>query len=111
MKLRECLRRCAIGLSLILTLCVLLHTACKTDKAPASCGDQICGYPNETVESCPEDCQGVCGNAVLDADHGEECDATDFGGLTCLDVGLCVGGVLTCNADCTLNTIACMNCN
>lgn len=48
----------------------------------------------------------LCGDGVLDSD--EQCDTTDFGFTTCekLDEGY-IGGELTCNSDCTLNTVSC----
>jgi len=45
-----------------------------------------------------------CGNAQIDA--GEMCDGSQLGGQTCATLGF-VGGALTCNPNCSLNTLAC----
>ena len=48
----------------------------------------------------------LCGNNILDSD--EQCDGNNFGLMTCekMDKGY-IGGQLTCNLDCTLETISC----
>jgi len=48
----------------------------------------------------------ICGDGVLDA--GEQCDGTNFNGLTCekLDRGF-TGGILRCASDCTLDSSFC----
>lgn len=50
---------------------------------------------------------GECGNDMIDGD--EECDGTDLGGATCVDIdpGF-VGGDLVCGASCTLDSSGCM---
>ena len=46
----------------------------------------------------------VCGNGIKEA--GEQCDGTDLAGQTCVGLGY-VGGTLSCNSNCTINTSAC----
>lgn len=50
---------------------------------------------------------GECGDGAKSA--LEQCDGADLGGATCASEGF-VGGVLSCNADCTLNTSLCDGC-
>jgi len=48
----------------------------------------------------------LCGNGVIDG-YAEQCDGTDFGGLSsCLDLGF-EEGSLRCNDDCTLDASDC----
>ena len=53
-------------------------------------------------------CDGIvarnCGNEV--AERSEECDRSDFRGLTCADFGF-EAGELICNARCTIETGLC----
>lgn len=49
-----------------------------------------------------------CGNGVREG--GEACDGGDLGGQTCTSQGFPGGGTLSCNANCTLNTNACLLC-
>jgi len=46
----------------------------------------------------------ACGNGL--AEGNEQCDFPDLRGQTCSSLG-CVNGVLSCNSDCTFNTLAC----
>lgn len=48
----------------------------------------------------------VCGNSIVEA--GEQCDTVELSGLTCITQGF-TGGNISCNSDCTLNTVACEN--
>jgi hypothetical protein len=47
---------------------------------------------------------GVCGNGVKEIN--EQCDGSDFGGLTCFNFGYSSGS-LSCNLNCTLNFSGC----
>ena len=101
------------------------ETTCPQDCALSPCGDGTCA-PTESLTSCAEDCYctngtcdtgenaticpqdcttpPTCGNGQLDT--GEPCDGNNLGGKTCLSQGF-DGGMLSCNANCTLNTAAC----
>lgn len=46
----------------------------------------------------------ICGNWVVES--GEQCDGVNIGGQTCFGYGF-DGGVLTCNANCTINFSQC----
>lgn len=46
----------------------------------------------------------ICGNWVVES--GEQCDSVNLGGQTCLGYGF-DGGLLTCNANCTINFSQC----
>jgi hypothetical protein len=50
---------------------------------------------------------GDCGDGMKSTN--EECDLTDLGTADCVSEGF-VGGQLTCNSDCTLNTSLCDSC-
>ncbi|MBU1241984.1 hypothetical protein KJ612_02170 [Myxococcota bacterium] len=47
----------------------------------------------------------VCGNGV--AEVGEDCDATDFAGTACEDLGNFSGGTLACTPACAFDTSGC----
>jgi hypothetical protein len=49
-----------------------------------------------------------CGDNIINQ-MTEDCDGTDLGGLSCLDMG-CNAGDLQCGADCTLNIQQCYDC-
>jgi len=74
------------------------------------------GYHGGTL-ACATDCtsynltsceaQGRCGDAFIQANHGEVCDGTLFGGETCITQGY-HGGTLACAGDClSLDLTAC----
>jgi hypothetical protein len=46
----------------------------------------------------------VCNNGIIEG--SEDCDLSNFNGATCSSVG-CGSGSLSCNSDCTLNTLIC----
>jgi formylglycine-generating enzyme required for sulfatase activity len=79
---------------------------------------QTHGFYEGTL-ACSGDCKAVwtggcsryCGDGVLDADKGEECDGTEFGGDSCPVRGFS-GGALFCTPDCKIDTIVkCGNCD
>jgi len=57
--------------------------------------------------NCKSDPECVCGDGSID--EGEECDGTNFGAKTCSDyVGEGATGNLVCNAQCKIETTACV---
>jgi hypothetical protein len=50
-----------------------------------------------------------CGDGVLDAQRGEECDGSDLGGATC-DRACETGGTVVCSPDCRVDHTACWCC-
>jgi hypothetical protein len=51
--------------------------------------------------------QGTCGDSVLQTTRGEQCDGNDFGGQTCVSLGLGMG-LLTCDrSTCRVITSQC----
>ncbi|MGC4116074.1 MAG: hypothetical protein QM765_16115 [Myxococcales bacterium] len=76
---------------------------------------QDLGFAGGGTLSCSAGCQFVttlcigastCGNGNIDSN--EECDKTNLNSKTCVTEGF-TAGVLTCNADCTLNKSGCNN--
>jgi len=70
------------------------------------CGDGQCDTAHhETCVVCQQDCCPNCGtNGRID--QGEQCDGTEFGGLTCED--FCYGGgTLSCTSNCQIDTSTC----
>jgi len=70
----------------------------------------------EGVLQCKLDCSAYdisgcelnpCGDGIIDADYGEDCDTGDLNGQSCELLGY-ISGTLSCNSDCTLNTEACI---
>ncbi|MEM9456146.1 MAG: FG-GAP repeat protein [Myxococcota bacterium] len=62
---------------------------------------------DEGVESatCDFDCTEVsCGDGVINAASGEQCEAEDRGGSTCQSLGF-YGGELSCSVECAYETI------
>jgi hypothetical protein len=64
------------------------------------------GCANGVCNSAPS--QNYCGNGVIDI--GEDCDGTNLGGKTCLDVGF-TAGTLKCTSACKFDTASCSYCN
>jgi cysteine-rich repeat protein len=103
---------------------------CSLDCKPRFCGDGIVntieqcdgsvpasatcasfGYyrGDVTCQSCqlsPQDCSGRCGDAVIDADHGEYCDSALPADGSCLAFGY-DNGVLTCGIGCGADLADC----
>lgn len=81
-----------------------------------NCSDYNSGYDAGTI-SCSSTCKldlsncegdaGVCGNGILEAN--EQCDNESFGEWDeCSDLSGYISGNLTCDDDCTFNTLECV---
>jgi len=72
------------------------------------CGDGLCEDSfGETCQICPPDCCPSCGNGTLEPTEGEECDGSDFGGLTC-ESACYTGGTPSCTSYCALDMSTCI---
>jgi cysteine-rich repeat protein len=55
-------------------------------------------------------CGGFCGDTIIQADEGEDCEGSDLGGQNCADLAGFGGGTLACNNnDCTFDTSDCIS--
>jgi hypothetical protein len=72
------------------------------------------GYYGGTL-SCTAACQfnltscqaaGWCGDGIMQSANGEQCDATDFGGETCISLSY-YGGTLACTSACGYDLSSC----
>ena len=102
--------------------CTVDYSACVKYVAPPAeiCGNHIDDDGDGLIDCDDSDCSSdkscqtpktTCGNGVLDADNGEDCDGSHF----LLNVDTCSGwnqnyvsGKVSCNADCTINYGACI---
>jgi hypothetical protein len=75
-------------------------SACATLDEGARC--TIAGAPGVCLGGV---CTSGCGDAFVNVDQGEECEATDFRGLTCESLGF-HGGDLSCDA-CVIDASGC----
>ena len=66
-----------------------------------------CNEPAETCQAGVCTPAPLCGNGVINP--GEQCDGANMGAQNCQVQGFDTGTV-SCNADCTVNTSACINC-
>ncbi len=101
----------AIG-PLALALLALL-SACPSDDAPPMSGSSDTGTSSDTdppptsADSTADTGEDPCGNEVIDGD--EECDGSDLGGATCVDVNPAFeSGSLVCGSSCTFDASGCM---
>lgn len=65
------------------------------------CGDGACSALCNEQISCPQDCAGLpyCGDGIIQASIGEQCDGAALGGVTCEGLGVsCDTGHQKCNA-------------
>jgi formylglycine-generating enzyme required for sulfatase activity len=51
-------------------------------------------------------CAGRCGDGVIQAQHGEDCEGDNLGGNSCITLGY-AGGTLACGASCQYDLTAC----
>ncbi len=72
-------------------------------------------YEQAGALSCKSDCTVDtsacslrCGDGVVSAAHGEQCDGVNLEGQTCLGLGF-VGGVIACGPDCLYDTSQCLS--
>ncbi len=63
-------------------------------------------FEDDCVETVPEP---ICGDSIVNQ-YTEECDKTDFGGVTCEWLGCEGGGDLICNDNCTIDMSDCAGC-
>ncbi|MDY0003180.1 MAG: DUF4215 domain-containing protein [Polyangia bacterium] len=69
------------------------------------CGDSICDVEHyESCVLCPQDCCPECGDGNVDP--GEQCDGSQYAGLTCEDFCY-TGGSLSCTSTCQIDTSSC----
>lgn len=61
------------------------------------------GSSTESIEATIK--ISVCGNGIIEG--GEDCEGSDLGGQTCLDLGY-AGGTLVCDIACTFDTSGCV---
>ena len=67
-------------------------------------GDSCC--PNGATAQTDSDCQAAaCGDGIIGG--SEECDGPDLTPLDCTAFGYFGGGKLSCNTNCTVNTLGC----
>ncbi|HEV8323995.1 MAG TPA: hypothetical protein VG389_20430 [Myxococcota bacterium] len=87
------------------------------DLGGATCASIGMGFASGTLgctTSCTYDVAGcdvpvLCGNGMIDAAAGEQCDGTLLGGQTCATQGL-GGGALACTPGCVFDTSGCAAC-
>lgn len=62
-------------------------------------------FPYFTAHTCEGNV--ICNQNNLVDLLSEQCDGADLNGATCFNLGYTGGGSLSCNADCTFNTVSC----
>lgn len=103
----------ALGLRPVALAATILLAACPSDDAPpvADTGDTgTSGSGTDSPTTSVDTTDGTgddCGNGVID--DPEQCDGTELGGATCVDVNPAFeGGSLACGATCTFDASGCM---
>ena len=69
-------------------------------------GTLVCDSCEISTIQCIGGVVGTCGDGIINV--GEECDGTNFGGLSCISFGFTGGGTLNCNL-CHIGTFGCVN--
>ncbi len=81
-------------------------TSC-TQVGDFSAGDLACGGDCEFDTSACIGSENYCGDGTIDA--GEQCEGTDFGNIdSCQDMGDFESGILSCTANCQIDTSGCV---
>lgn len=86
---------------------ILLLVGCNGgESSEGSSADSSGGSEAPTETGSETGPMGDCGNGAIEA--GEECDGSELGGATCMDVNPSfTGGDLVCGASCTFDASAC----
>ncbi|MBU1512171.1 DUF4215 domain-containing protein [Myxococcota bacterium] len=115
---------------------LVLGSGCDQDtQVVDSCGDGIvdpgedCDGPGVYLQTCgtlgyydldgtlacaanctwdTSDCGGHCGDGLIEDTAGEECEAGDLRGASCVSLNYTNGGVLACDGFCHFDTSACL---
>jgi len=69
-------------------------------------GTLVCDSCQVGTIQCLGGTGGTCGNGIINT--GEQCDATNFGGLSCTSFGFAGGGNLSC-ISCNISTFGCVS--
>jgi alpha-tubulin suppressor-like RCC1 family protein len=119
------------GFYIILISFIFLTLSCEDTKSVNNCGNesidtgeecdgeelgdtcQTMGFYYGTL-SCRDDCtlnlsqcNGECGDDILQSERGEQCEPSTFSTVTCVSVGLGGGTITQCNSSCKFDLSNC----